>query len=492
MPVDPCSESVQLNPHAFPLPASLGEVTVPHAVRALAQRPGLIVLDSAGGAPRRWSLIGFDPLVDFEMDPVEAPKTLADLEVVLSRFEIAGDLESGCGALDASAERLARSPFLGGFLGALSYDLGVQGQALDLPRAHWPQPPIVGGIYGDWLLFEHGVTGSCVTLYLSDSESGDSLATRRDQIFAAFEESILAQPESDGLGEMRGRSAALRTVSSEEHQRRVNCVRELIADGEIYQANLSHRMEAETEADALSLYLRLREVNAAPYMGFCRFHLPGSERGAIVSASPELLLELAPRSSGGEARVARTRPIKGTIGRGATPHEDAALQQELMASAKDRAELAMIVDLERNDLGRIAEPGGVHVREFPALETYASVHHLVADVSARVRPELSAIDVLASVFPGGSITGAPKLRSMEVIAEQECEGRGFFTGALGMIDLRGAALFNILIRTMIHREDTDGSRRVSFHVGGGITWNSDAASEDLETLLKAEGLLRAL
>ena len=156
----------------------------------------------------------------------------------------------------------------------------------------------------------------------------------------------------------------------------------------------------------------------------------------------------------------------------------------------------MIVDLERNDLGRIAEPGAVSVGPFPELETYAAVHHLVADVSAQVREDQSAVDVVASLFPGGSITGAPKLRSMEVIAELEEEGRGFFTGSMGFIDVRGHAGLSILIRTMVHRGpaliDSASDAEVSFHVGGGITWNSDPGLEDDETLWKAAGLIRAL
>ena len=287
-------------------------------------------------------------------------------------------------------------------------------------------------------------------------------------------------------------SEVIRDVSAEQHRARIERVRALIAEGEIYQANIAHRMHATTDADALDLYLRLRRVNPAPYMGFCRFATADRSLGAIVSASPELLLHIDANTP----RVARTRPIKGTAPRGASPAEDEQFRRALMHSAKDRAELAMIVDLERNDLGRVAIPGGVRCSDFPLLETYASVHHLVADVTCELKPGLGPFDVLRSIFPGGSITGAPKLRSMEVIAELEEEGRGYFTGSLGFVDLRGAASMNILIRTLIHRESVRcgggpaTERSVSFHVGGGITWRSDAAAEDSETLHKAEGLLR--
>jgi len=163
----------------------------------------------------------------------------------------------------------------------------------------------------------------------------------------------------------------------------------------------------------------------------------------------------------------------------------------LLGSEKDLAELAMIVDLERNDLGRCARPGGVRVEVFPRLETFATVHHLVADVAADVRPGVDAFDLLAALFPGGSITGAPKLASMDAIAELEGEGRGFFTGSLGFVDTRGHAAWNILIRTLVWRpRSRDGE--VSFHVGGGITWSSDAAAEERETMIKGAGLLHAL
>ena len=191
--------------------------------------------------------------------------------------------------------------------------------------------------------------------------------------------------------------------------------------------------------------------------------------------------------------VARTRPIKGTAPRGADPFEDRRRKQELLASEKDRAELAMIVDLVRNDLGRVARTGGVRVDGFPSLETYASVHHLVADVSAELAAGQDAGDALAAIFPGGSITGAPKLASMRTITDLEGEGRGFFTGSLGFLDLRGHGCWNILIRTLVWQPlEGEGDGEVSFHVGGGITWSSEARSEELETRLKGAALAAAL
>jgi para-aminobenzoate synthetase component 1 len=457
---------------------------VPELLRRLTDRPGLIALDSVRGVPRRWSIIGFDPFVDFS-DSEAAPTSLDEL----------GALLDAC-ALSEPSDDARGEPFMGGFLGALSYELGVRGEALALPEPAWPQPLIAGGLYRDWVVVEHPANGqpAAVRLMVSedsaDRDAGAMASRRAEALVDLLQRPASKATSEDGLE--AGAAPGERTVSRAVHCERVEGARALIAKGEIYQANVSHRMLAAAPGDPLALYLRLRETNPGPYMGFLRFHHAGQDH-ALLSSSPELLLELSENRDG--QRIARTRPIKGTVARGADPEADEANRAALLASEKDIAELAMIVDLERNDLGRIAEPGGVSVGPFPELETYAAVHHLVADVTAKVAPGLGAVDVVASVFPGGSITGAPKLRSMEAIAELEEEGRGFFTGSMGFIDLRGRVALSILIRTMIHRVDPASDHsgaEVSFHVGGGITWNSDPGLEDDETLWKAAGLLRAL
>ncbi|MGK0482174.1 MAG: para-aminobenzoate synthetase component 1 [Planctomycetota bacterium] len=480
-----------LTPKAYELVYLRQGVTLdalPGLLRRLGDRPGLVALDSAGGAPRDWSIVAFDPFLDFD-DTRERPGSLDDLAERLAGVQLAPDSE-------------IVGPFAGGFLGALSYELGVRGEALDLPEPAWPQPLIAGGLYRDWVVVEHGDGGAPERGWLVVCEDSSDGTSARDFASARAREllTLLNGPEPeradpDGAEFARGLSTAPgdRTVSRRQHCDRVSATRDHIARGEIYQANISHRMISTAPADSLELYLRLRETNPAPYMGFVRFRSDAG-RCALLSSSPELLLEL--RNDGAEGAIARTRPIKGTVARGSTPEADRAQRDRLLHSEKDLAELAMIVDLERNDLGRIAEPGGVRVGPFPELETYAAVHHLVADVRARVGVGKSAMDVVASLFPGGSITGAPKLRSMELIAELEGEGRGFFTGSMGFIDLRGESVLSILIRTMVHRVQGDAGKErkaeVSFHVGGGITWSSDPGLEDDETLWKAAGMLRAL
>ncbi len=473
-----------LRPMVHPLdPDELGgAVDVPRALVALSSRRGLVALDSVGGRPHRWSIVGFDPFDDFS-EPGRAPRSLAELESRLAALDV--DLGAGHEV----------GPFAGGFLGALSYDLGVAGEELRLPAPAWAQPLVVGGLYRDWIVVQHATAEAPTRAWLVVSElvqangAGAERAEQRAQAvladLASASPVVASEPPAPAPA-----GGPRRTTSSAEHRARIERIRAEIARGEVYQANIAHRMESPVASTDVELYLHLRRVNPAPYMGFVRFPLPGGEEGALLSASPELLVEFGVGRGG--LRVARTRPIKGTIGRGATFLQDAALRAALLASAKDRAELAMIVDLERNDLGRVAVPGGVEVGEFPTIETYASVHHLVCDVRAVVRDDVTAMGVVAALFPGGSITGAPKLRSMELIAREEREGRGFFTGSLGFVDARGHAALNILIRTFVFRRGADGRAEVSFHVGGGITWASDPASEDEETQLKADGLLRAL
>jgi para-aminobenzoate synthetase component 1 len=367
-------------------------------------------------------------------------------------------------------------PFHGGFLGALSYDLGVADERpLAPPPEPWGLPLVVGGIYTDFVVRDEADGRAWLVQCQARDDLEGSPERRREELV----ELLFSPPHA---GDVRT-GALVRHVAAAEHVRRVEAIRASIARGDVYQVNLAHRFTAHVDGSTAALYARLRAVNPAPFMGCAVW-----EGGALLSASPELLLEY-------DGREARTRPIKGTRPRAADPTRDRALAAELLASEKDRAELTMIVDLERNDLGRVALPGSVRVEALGRLASYARVHHLMADVVARPRPGVDALDLLAALFPGGSVTGAPKLAAMERIADLEGEGRGYFCGALGFVDRRGRALFNLLIRTLQWRPRADlGARsgEVSFHVGGGITWSSDARAEERETLDKAAGLLDAL
>ncbi|MCP3920070.1 MAG: anthranilate synthase component I family protein [bacterium] len=438
--------------------------------RALPRLGSPAFLDSAGGAPRHASVLAFDPLPwDRSMHLGDLPMHLGAVATALDRLQVAG------------GDRVP-GPFAGGFLGAISYDLGVAGEALDLPRDPWSAPPLVGGLYIDFVVIDHAAGRAWLVLGDEPGDGRPPVAERRAACLAWLSDPGPAALEPTPAGPL------VRHVPGDVHRARIESLRDRIARGELYQANLAHRFTRAIDGHPAAIYTRLRTINPAPYMAYLAW-----DGGALLSASPELLLAY-------DGERAHTRPIKGTVARGRDPVTDAAARARLLTSEKDRAELAMIVDLERNDLGRIATRGGVRTSAFPTLETYATVHHLVADVSARPREGIDAFGVLEAVFPGGSITGAPKLAAMEAIGELEGEGRGFFTGALGFVDLRGRARFNILIRTLRWRPRPGSSSgspsapagEVSFHVGGGITWASDAHAEELETLAKGRALARTI
>jgi para-aminobenzoate synthetase component 1 len=272
-------------------------------------------------------------------------------------------------------------------------------------------------------------------------------------------------------------SLALRsTFTRDEYLEAVERVREYILAGDIFQANLSQRFEAPLNESPWSLYRRMRVSSPAPFSAFVDF--PGA---VVLSASPERFLRVD--TAGG----VETRPIKGTRPRGVGPEHDAALGQALVESAKDRAENLMIVDLMRNDLSRVCAPGTVRVAELFALEQYATVYHLVSTVVGQLAPGADALDLLRAAFPGGSITGAPKLRAMEIIAEIERRRRGVYCGSIGYWSVSGALDTSIAIRTGVVR---DG--RVYLSAGGGIVADSDPAEEYQETLDKARGVIAAL
>ena len=450
-----------------------GHWILAHGLRGFGIDRRPVLLDSAAGWPRAYSLLAVDPVI------AELPQTIAELADLAQTFQLAEQAEAVPG------------PFQGGFIGALSYDLGVQGESLVLPEEPWGWPHIVGGFYSDFFVYLAQADRMYLVLGESEGELAASLEERREALLAKLR-SGLAQPPSSTVSN----GPLDRHTPSALHEQRIEEVRRRIGRGEFYQANLAHCFSGSIQAEPVELYLRLRSSNPAPYAGYMSWG-SGTDQAAILSSSPELLLELTEVDG---RRQARSRPIKGTAPRSADELADRKLAKGLLASEKDRAELAMIVDLARNDLGRTAQTGSVKVEEFPALRSYQRVHHLTADVVAQPRDECDAWTVLAAVFPGGSVTGAPKLASMSAIAELEAEGRGFFCGSLGFVDVRGQASFNLLIRTVTWRsseaahgetEPLPPRGEVSFRVGGGITFSSDSAAEDAETLAKASGMMAA-
>ena len=433
--------------------------------------PGAIFLDSAisGGAVGRYSFIAADPFLTLRARD-------GWIEDGGGRF--AGD------PFAALAERLARypvecepdlPPFQTGAAGYFAYDLAHHLERLPAHRVDdQPLPDLLLGFY-DWnLAFDHETRRAYL---MSSGHPAATSGERQSRAAARLAAARRRLAEPVALPNERVRAIPRSDVERAPYEGRVRRVIDYILAGDIYQANISQRFSATLPAgaDPFALYCALRRRNPAPFAAFIRH---GDI--AIVSASPERFLKL-------RRGHVETRPIKGTRPRGKTPAEDRALAEELTASEKDRAENLMIVDLLRNDLSRVCRDRTVEVPVLFGLESYATVHHLVSIVTGELMPGKSAIDLLRAAFPGGSITGAPKIRAMEIIAELEPTRRGPYCGSIGYIGFDGAMDTSIVIRTMAVL-----GQQLTFQVGGGIVADSDPAAEYEESLTKARALIETL
>jgi para-aminobenzoate synthetase component 1 len=359
-------------------------------------------------------------------------------------------------------------PFQGGAAGYIGYEYGGVLEDIPQPHADVDIPDVVIGIY-DWTIAWDHVTNRCWVF-------ADSPA-----MLDVLEKMIRGTPPFHGNGSDNKISTQFSTSFKStfiraDYERAVEQVREYIRAGDIFQANLSQRFEELLETTPFALYHALRAVNPAPFS--CYFDAGDA---VVISASPERFLRAD------ETGHVETYPIKGTRPRSEDPARDAALRDELLASEKDAAEHVMIVDVLRNDLSRVCEYGSVQVPALMHLESYATVHHLVSKITGQLRESMTAIDLLQAAFPGGSITGAPKIRAMEIIAELEPVTRGVYCGAIGYVSVTGAMDTSIAIRTCVVRD-----KRVYFAAGGGIVADSDPAAEYEETLVKASALRSAV
>ena len=358
-------------------------------------------------------------------------------------------------------------PFRGGWFLYLGYELAGQIEpCLNLPAAD-PALPLAFAvripaavIYDHrkdctWLLAEAGQE------MLVDELAADLAAARRAPALPAMPQWPLRLEEEPALRYIDNVARVLRYIT----------------DGDVFQVNLSRRWQVELPEPLAPeiLYAALRRHNPAPFAGLLRW-----QDAAVISSSPERLL----RVSGDDIA---TRPIAGTRPRSGDEAADRRLREELRIHPKERAEHVMLVDLERNDLGRVCRPGSIRADELMVLESYAHVHHIVSNVRGRLRPDVTPGEVIRAVFPGGTITGCPKIRCMEIIAELEGEGRGAYTGSMGYLNRDGDMDLNILIRTLQQQ-----GRRLWFHAGAGLVADSVAARELDETRAKARGLIRAL
>ncbi|HEY4443554.1 MAG TPA: aminodeoxychorismate synthase component I [Steroidobacteraceae bacterium] len=354
-------------------------------------------------------------------------------------------------------------PFTGGWLLYLGYELASEIEPrLRLPRSTDPVTALAIRAPAAWI--RDRATGQAWLV----AESGF------EGLLDEFEHRV------QGLRKPMEARAAVFSIDEDEPERFLESVRrglEYIAAGDVYQTNLSRGWQARSTApvEPVSVYQRLRATNPSPFAALL-LH----QDFACLSSSPERLVSI-------RGNTVSTRPIAGTRPRGATPEADAALVRSLLDNEKERAEHVMLIDLERNDLGRVCAGGSVRVDEYMSVETYAHVHHIVSNVSGRLRNEVSPIGVIRALFPGGTITGCPKVRCMEIIAELEGVGRGAYTGSVGYLNRDGSCDLNILIRTI-----TAQGGLFKFRAGAGIVADSNPAQELAETRAKAEGLLRAL
>ncbi len=428
--------------------------------------PGAALLEggSAFGEAGRWSILAAHPAGVFEFDPADDRELgRGDPLRPLGRWiEVLGLLSP---VPEEWGEDLP--PFLGGLIGVFGYDLAPWIERVPRNTPRDSRMPIVSfRLYDTFVAIDHRSESAILWVVNLLGEPIERVEERGRRWLEWLNEAPERVPNS------RFEAPLVSNFSAEGYRRAVGRTVEYIHAGDIFQANISQRFEVRGAPVPLDLYRCLRERSPAPYSAF----LTLDEERSVISSSPELFFE-----THGDRIV--TRPIKGTRPRGDSPSEDRAQRAELIASAKDRAELAMIVDLERNDLGRVCAYGTVRVTEPSAIESYATVHHQVATIEGRLREGVGPIDVVRAVFPGGSITGAPKIRAMEIIDELEPTRRSLYTGAIGYYSLGGRSAFNIAIRTML----VEGNR-VTYQVGGGIVAESDPQLEYEETLHKGRAM----
>jgi len=455
--------------------------------RALRDRHGFFHLDSArpeADTDRAWSYLGFEPFLIWratgDQVTVEAEghtktvraEPLAHLRELMGRHRRepadAGDLQWGGGAVGFFGHEFGTRA--AGVTPSAPAEAGLPDAQFGLHDGYIACDRTTGRT---WLV-AHPVTGH---------DAGKILARLREAVKECGVRNAVcgvADGRATGDGRMQGSQGGRRepvsNMTRAEYLERVKRIKDYLAAGDIYQANLAQRFEAAITETPLAIYERLRALSPAPFGAY--LELGGWQ---VLSSSPELLLRVD-----AEGR-ARTRPIKGTRPRGLSAADDQRLAAELVASAKDQAELLMIVDLERNDLGRVCRTGSVQVEERQRLETHPTVFHLVATVSGTLDADRDLYDALRAMLPGGSISGVPKIRALQIIDQLEPCRRQVYTGAIGWLGFDGACALNIAIRTIVCH-----AGRARYHVGGGIVADSVPENEFEETLAKGRAMRAAL
>jgi para-aminobenzoate synthetase component I len=433
--------------------------------RTLADLPWPVWLDSAAGTHGgRYDVLAADPFVTL--------RTRGSVTEIAARGAVPS--QSSRPPLELLRELLGETrapvsglPFSGGALGYFGYDLGRRFERVPaIAAADITMPDLAVGVY-DWAVI------------VDHAERRTRLVGRGDdeRTFAGWRELVerLHGKPSKPPAPFRVLSGATSNFSRESYAAAFRRVQDHIRRGDCYQVNLTQRFRARAEGDAWHAYLKLREINPAPFAAFLDF-----PDGRILSSSPELFL-------GVSGDRVETKPIKGTRPRATDRVRDRALADELRASVKDRAENVMIVDLLRNDLGKACVPGSVRVAKLFDVESFASVHHLVSTVEGRLAAGMHPLDLLAGAFPGGSITGAPKVRAMQIIEDLEPQRRGVYCGCIGYVGFDRGMQLNIAIRTLVQHGDY-----VYAWAGGGVVADSEVEAEYQETFDKAAALLAVL
>lgn len=428
------------------------------------EEKNLIFLDSAmkEGELGQYSFIGLNPFLTYKS---------CDGKIYIDNSKVEGDifekLEEILNQYKLELEDV-NLPFVGGGIGYFSYDAGRTIESLpDTARKDIHIPEVYFNFYDNLIIFDH-IKNKTYISALGILDEGDRTI---DKILEAINTGKKVEYEEIKQKETKFYS----NFTKEEYIESVYKLRQYIRSGDVYIANMTQRFSCDSTEDSYEIYKNLRNINPAPFASFMKL-----EDFEVISSSPERFLKIINNK-------AVTRPIKGTRPRGKDQIEDEINKKELLNSEKDKSELLMIVDLERNDLSKVCKAGSVKVSELFKLESYSTVFHLVSTVEGELEDGISAVKCIRECFPGGSITGAPKIRAMEIIEELEALRRNIYTGAIGYFDLRGNADFNIVIRTILKK-----GNKAYFGVGGGVTWESEEEAEYNETLDKAKALMKVL
>lgn len=426
-----------------------------------------ILLES--GRSGRYSIAAFSPIVAFEGKNHEL-RVKTDDEVQVIQGNPLHGMKKWLQRYECETPSGDLPDFHGGVLGFVSYDYGRYIEKLpDTTEDDLNTPDMHFFLFTEWFVLDHETEELWL---IFTSEDGENILSREEEWLKRWteeveQEDILVTGEKDPMFDDV-------SIDEETFVRAVEKVQNYIASGDVFQVNLSVRGSQALHVPPIEVYRHLRALNPSPYMGYV-----STPDYQLVSGSPELLV----KKKGNEVS---TRPIAGTRSRGQNEAEDQRLANELIENEKERAEHVMLVDLERNDLGRVCQYGTVEVNEFMVIEKYSHVMHIVSNVRGQIAEDKDGYDLIDASFPGGTITGAPKIRTMEIIDELEPVRRGIYTGSLGWIGFNGDLELNIMIRTMLVKENT-----AYVQAGAGIVIDSMAHLEYKESLKKAKALWRA-